>query len=328
MLGTSIDPDLLIFLLLVFATIFLLVFGLASPTMSGESRIKSKTRARIANLTSSMSDKTQSILRERQFEGLGPIERQIEALPWMQALRTKLQPIGVKIPAYQFTILAMMLGVAVAVVFAFIIPVFTAWLVAGLFGAALPFIWAVQKYNKRLEEFESQLPDMLSMLSRALRAGLPFTDSISVAATEMPEPMASELKQTYADINYGMGVRDGFLNMLQRVPSLSLTTMVTAVLVQRETGGNLAEILDSLTSVIRSRFKLNRKVRSLSAEGRMSGWVLGLMPFGLALFLTISSPDYLPLLYNDETGKKLIYAAFAFLFAGILWIRKVIRIQV
>jgi tight adherence protein B len=143
----------------------------------------------------------------------------------------------------------------------------------------------------------------------------------------MTGPIAQEFGKAFADINYGVSVSDAFHAMLARTPSLSLMTVVTAVLVQRESGGNLAEILDKIAAVVRSRFRFQRRVRTLSAEGRLSAWILVLIPFALATVMTVVSPNYLPMMVKDPTGRTLVMFAFVMIIVGIIWIRRIIRIK-
>jgi tight adherence protein B len=144
----------------------------------------------------------------------------------------------------------------------------------------------------------------------------------------MDNPVAKEFELTFSDLNYGNDVRRAMLGLLTRVPSVTVMALVTSVLVQRDTGGNLAEILDQIAGVVRGRFRFGRKLRSLSAEGRMSAWVLGLMPLGMIALLSITSPNYLPVLFEKPLGLKLLYAAAILGTLGILWIRRIIRIEV
>ena len=144
----------------------------------------------------------------------------------------------------------------------------------------------------------------------------------------MDDPVAAEFGTTFADINYGNDVRRAMMGLLHRVPSVTVMALVTSVLVQRETGGNLAEILDRIASVVRGRFKLQRRVKTLSAEGRMSAWILALVPFVLFAVVWVTTPEYLPVLLEEEAGKKMIIYAAVSGVIGMFWIRKIIRIEV
>jgi tight adherence protein B len=144
----------------------------------------------------------------------------------------------------------------------------------------------------------------------------------------MDQPIAKEFELTFSDLNYGNDVRRALLGLLKRVPSVTVMALVTSVLVQRETGGNLAEILDQIAKVVRGRFKFERKVRTLSAEGRVSAWVLAMVPLGLIVILSIASPNYLPILLTNPVGHKLLVTASILGLLGIAWIRRIIRIEV
>ena len=144
----------------------------------------------------------------------------------------------------------------------------------------------------------------------------------------MDKPISTEFGITFSDINYGLDVRQAFLNLLERVPNMTLMTVVTAVIVQRETGGNLAETLANISSIVRGRFRFQRKVRTLSAEGRMSAWILALIPFGLFVGIMVTTPSYLDSLINEPAGMKIISIAFILMIIGIFWLRRIIRIEI
>jgi tight adherence protein B len=195
-------------------------------------------------------------------------------------------------------------------------------------GGGLPFFKIFRDRANRIQVFEEQLPDAIDMVKRALRAGHPFSGAIKLVADEMDDPVAGEFGTTFADINYGNDSRRAMLGLLQRVPSVTVMALVTSVLVQRETGGNLAEILERISAVIRGRFKLQRKVKTLSAEGRMSAWILALVPLVLFAVIWVTTPEYLPMLLEEEAGKKMIIYGAISSIVGIFWIKKIIRIEV
>jgi len=204
--------------------------------------------------------------------------------------------------------------------------------IAGLGAAALcfavPYLRLSMQRRRRMEKIEEQIPDAIDIIKRALRAGHPFNAAIKLVADDMSQPIAKEFELTFSDLNYGNDVRRALLGLLNRVPSVTVMALVTSVLVQRESGGNLAEILDQIAKVVRGRFKFERKVRTLSAEGKVSAWVLSLVPVGLTAMLSIASPNYLPILLKVPVGHKLIYASVALAILGIFWIRRIIRIEV
>lgn len=320
--------DITIFLVLVFVTVCLLSVSLSVPVFGIQAARAKRARARVRHLTASMTPQTRTLLRERRLKELSPLEQALEALPFMDVLARLLEQSGLHVPAYRLALLSLGLGGGGA----FVSYAFSGSpIIAGVFAiglVTLPTMELRRRRARRLSLFEQQLPEALSMLSRALRAGMPFADALKITGSEMPDPVGAELRATFTDINYGIGMRDGLLNLSARIPSISLSAVVTAVLVQRETGGNLAEILDKIGAVVRSRFRLQRRVKTLSAEGRMSAWVLALVPFLLAGVLSITSPDYLPRMIDDPMGPRMILIAFTGLVVGMLWIRKVIQIRV
>nr|MDQ2693857.1 type II secretion system F family protein [Pseudomonadota bacterium] len=269
-----------------------------------------------------------SLLRDKYLQTLSPLERWLEALPGMAALGRMIDQAGYSARAWHYVLLAAALGApALAAGWVFTHHPLIA-LAAGLAAAALPFFALARARARRLDRIEEQLPEALDIMTRALRAGHPFNETLHLVAEEMQGPIAREFGDTFADINYGADVRSAFLALLERVPSITLMTIVTSVLVQRETGGNLAEILEKNSAVVRGRFRFQRRVRTLSAEGRLSAWVLTMVPFVLFLMLSVVNPDYLPVLTRDPFGRQLIAGAFFMMIVGIFWMRKIIRIDV
>jgi tight adherence protein B len=172
------------------------------------------------------------------------------------------------------------------------------------------------------------LPDAADFIARALRAGHSFTNVLQIVGNELPEPLSSEFRIAREEINYGVPMGEALHNMAARIPLTDLRYLIIAVLIQRESGGNLAEILGNISTIIRSRLKLVAQVRVLSAEGRMSAWILGLMPFAVTLMLALVTPDYVSLLWTDPTGIRLLWYAVGMILFGVLWLRKLIRIRI
>lgn len=317
-----------LFIVLIFLAAFLLSLALTTPVFGSDASSLKKTRERIKGLTSKMEPETSSLLLKRDQQNLSALGAWLHELPQIQDLARLLRQLDNRTPAHVFAIgcvvLALVMFLALTIVGA---PILAA-LPLGIGAGFLPVMKLTHARKQRLEKFEGQLPEAMSMMARAMRAGLPFADALKTTGTEMPDPMGAELRSVFSDINYGLGVKDGLLNLLTRVPSVSLQTMVTAVLVQRETGGNLAEILEKIAAVVRGRHKLRRRIKSLSAEGRMSAWVLVMIPLGLAAVISISSPTYLPLLLNDPLGQKLLWGALAGLIIAVYWMRQIINIRV
>ena len=194
--------------------------------------------------------------------------------------------------------------------------------------AALPYMYVARARSKRLIRFDEQLPDALDLMGRALRAGHAFPTALKMVGDEMSEPLASEFVIAFDEVNFGIAMQDALMNLATRVPSTDLRYFVIAVLIQRETGGNLSELLSNISKIIRDRIKLIGQVRVLSAEGKMSAWVLGLLPFGAALMIQLTNPQFLEVLYTDPGGRKMIGVAAGMMVLGVLAMRKIIRIRV
>jgi tight adherence protein B len=200
--------------------------------------------------------------------------------------------------------------------------------VAALFGAFAPIAFLLQRKAKRMKRFEEQFPEALDMLSRAIRAGHAFQTAMGMVADELPDPVGPEFKKTFEQQNYGLPLKDALNELSDRLKSLDVRFFVTAVLIQRETGGNLAEILDSLANVVRERFKILRQVRVHSAHGRFTGYVLLSLPAALAVALSFINPEHMNLLFRERMGQTMLVGAMVMQTIGYLWIRQVIKIEV
>ncbi len=194
--------------------------------------------------------------------------------------------------------------------------------------ALLPVLYVRHCRARRLLRFEQQLPEACDMLARALRSGHAFSGAIDLVGTEFAEPMGGEFRITFDEINYGVPLNEALAGLARRMPVRDLRYFVIAVLIQRETGGNLAELLDGIASLVRERFKLYDKVRVLAAEGKMSAWVLGLLPVGAAALISVSNPGFLAVLWQDPSGIRLSEVALSAMAFGVLWIRRIVRIRV
>ena len=197
-----------------------------------------------------------------------------------------------------------------------------------LLFALIPLWLARRARQRRLVRIELQLPDAADFIARALRAGHSFTNVLQIVGNELAEPLSGEFRIVREEINYGVPMPEALHNLAARIPLTDLRYLVIAILIQRETGGNLAEILGNISHIIRDRLKLMGQVRVLSAEGRMSAWILGLLPFIVAAMMLTVSPDYIRLLWTDPVGIKLLWLALAMLVVGVVWLRQAIRIRI
>jgi tight adherence protein B len=200
--------------------------------------------------------------------------------------------------------------------------------VGALVMFVLPWMWLYMKRAKRLKKFAAQLPDAMELVARALRAGHSLASGIHCVAEEMPAPISREFSRVYDEQNLGIALEDALKGMCDRVPNLDLRFFVTSVAIQRQTGGDLAEILERIGHIIRERFKILGQVQALTAEGRLSGIVLIAMPIGLFLMMLYMKPDYIELLWKDELGQKMSIGAIILVLIGAFAIKKIIDIKV
>jgi len=197
-----------------------------------------------------------------------------------------------------------------------------------VFTGSLPLLQLILKKKQRMDKFEKQLPDALELVARALRAGHAFTSGMKLAAEEFGDPLGPEFEKALEEINFGVSVPDSLKEMTKRVESQDLKFFVVSVILQRETGGNLAEIIDSIAYIIRERFKLRGKIRILAAEGKLSAIVLVGLPFCIAAYIRFMNPEYFNLLLTRAAGTAMLLVAGIMMAAGIMVIRKMINIRV
>jgi len=224
-----------------------------------------------------------------------------------------------------FSFMAGMLGALAASVLTIFIPLMV---MAGLICAAIPLIHVWWRRKKRFDSFLEQLPDALDLISRALSAGHAFSEALHMVSMEMPEPIATEFRKAYEEQNLGLSVKLALENLTQRMPLLDLKMCVTAVLIQRETGGNLAEILEKVAYTIRERFRIMGDLKTLTTSSRMSAWLLCGLPIFVAVAVTVMNPDYMSVLWKDPRGHYLIAAALLLQITGMLIVRKILKIRI
>jgi tight adherence protein B len=255
------------------------------------------------------------------------VERLIARTPRVEHVKRMIVQAGLAWTADTFfaaTAVCFFIGFLVALVFVW-------WVLAlavGVAAAFLPTTYVSHQRNKRLQAFETQFPETLDLISRALRAGHAFGSGLKVAAEEGPEPMAGEFRMATDEINFGLSLPQALLNFADRVPLADIRFFVTAVLIQRETGGNLTEILGNISALIRERLRLLANVRVLSAEGRFSAWILIALPIFAGGAILVLNPGYLTVLVIDPLGKRILTAGAVFMFLGIVWMRRMVRIRV
>ncbi|MBA5685736.1 type II secretion system F family protein [Rugamonas apoptosis] len=269
-----------------------------------------------------------SILKQRRYAKAPALERLLRRVPQLAALDRLLSQAGLSWSVAQF-----LGGTASTSLAGMVLPLFwdlplPAMLVALAAGLLLPGGLALRARAARLKKIEQQLPEAADFLGRALRAGHSFANVLQMAGDEMPDPIAAEFRFAHREINYGVPMNEALHNLATRVPLTDLRYLVIAVLIQRESGGNLAEILGSISRLIRARLKLLGQVRVMSAEGRLSAWILGLLPIGVLLVMTLLNPEYVRPLWHDPTGVRLMWWAGGVSMLGVFWMRSLIHIRV
>lgn len=318
------------FAVLLFAAVILMLEGAWlwwSGVHGGAARRIAK-RLRLMAATGQGGIERVDILKRRAYSSHQALDKQLRRITRLAALDRLLMQAGVRWSVAQFlggSLVMMVLGMVLLQMIA--MPLLLA---AGVLAAAtaLPWLLLMRIRGARLRKLEEQLPEAADFLGRALRAGHSFANVMQMAGEELPDPIAGEFKFAYEEINYGVPMNEALHNLALRVPLTDLRYLVIAVLIQRESGGNLAEVLGNISRLIRSRLKLLAQVRVMSAEGRMSAWVLGVLPLGVMLLMVISNPAYVRLLWTDPIGVKLMWYAFGVAVFGVLWMRKLIRIRV
>ena len=268
------------------------------------------------------------LLKERNLSEMPAMERLLLFVPRVHQLDRLLIQSGSSWTVARFFGISALIGFAGFAAAALLhLP---GWLplALGALGALLPLFYILRRRNQRLHKLDEQLPEALDLISRAMRAGHAFPSALQMVAEESQDPTGSEFRITFEEINYGIAVKDALLNLATRVPSSDLRYFVIAVLIQRETGGNLAELLGNISALIRARFKLLGTIRVLSAEGRLSAWILTLLPICTALFINLVNPGFMEILWTDATGWKMLQTTLALMAFGIFWMWRIVKIHV
>lgn len=318
------------FSVFLFAAVILLVEGgylwWSSTHGGGAKRIARRLRHMSGGVDA--SGEKVSILKQRPYADNEALDAFLHRLPPCHAIERLLLQAGMRWSVAQFLGTSIG-GMVAALLFLMMMPMpgMLRLGIAMLF-LLLPMLLARRARTQRLIRIEAQLPEAADFLARAMRAGHSFNNVMQMVGTELPEPLSGEFRAAHEEINYGVPMNEALYNLADRVPLTDLRYLVIAVVIQRESGGNLAEILGNISHIIRERLKLLGKVRVLSAEGRMSAWVLGLMPFCVIALMTALNPEYVATLWTDPLGVQMLCYGFVMMVIGVLWIRRLIHIRV
>ena len=322
-------PALLI-ALLVFLVVALATFAVLSllDQRRDQARLIKDRLATVQKAPERGPDEELALLRDEQLSKIPALDMLLRRSARVSAMQDSLLQAGMKYRAGNFLALCAVVGVLAGITVVLLTKNPAIGWAALVIGAFLPYAVVSYRRQKRFEKIETLFPEAIDTLARAVRAGHAFTTSLEMISNETSEPLASEFRKLYEEQKFGMPVRDALMNLTQRVPLVDVKFFVTAVMLQRDTGGNLAEILDNLSYVIRERFKIQRQVRVHTAQGRLTMALLMAMPPAVVTILAVFSPDFVRPLFYDPIGHTLLVVSIVLQTTGYFVIRKIIKIQV
>jgi tight adherence protein B len=268
------------------------------------------------------------LVKDRSAGPLPAFDRLVGGTERGSALGKWIEQSGVNVSVSALLLISLVSAALVGLIGALAMRMGLGWVIGGVVGFIAPFMYVKVKRTRRLHKFEEMFPEALDLISRALKAGHAFATGLKMAADEMPEPVGPEFRKTFDEQNFGLPLKDALNNLTERVPLLDVRFFSTAVLIQRETGGNLSEILENLAHVVRERFKILRQVRVYTAHGRLTGYVLLGLPAFLAVALAFINPEHMQLLFRERMGHIMLIGAAVMQFVGYIWIKQVIKIEV
>jgi len=313
----------------IFLAVILLFEGLFYLVQVYRKPEEKRVRRRLRTLAAGGYQEEQiSILRETVLSSIPWFNRVLFRVPSIVKLSTFLDQADARHPAGVYFALSALLGPVGYIGATLLNLPPAAKAICAVAGVTIPFLYLYGKKQRRMRKFERQLPDTLEMIARALKAGHAFTGGLQMAAEEFDDPAGTEFGRTLEEINFGIAVPDALKGLSARVDCPDLKFFVVAVLIQRETGGNLAEIMENLAYLIRERFKLHGKVNVLASEGKFSAIVLVIIPFLLFLYFYLTQPDYIKLLYTDPMGRTMVAGALVMMVIGTLIMKRMVKIKV
>ncbi|HYA24713.1 MAG TPA: type II secretion system F family protein [Terriglobales bacterium] len=326
----------ILMVILVFVTVALVVFaaGMVWDQRRAQARLLRERLASVQKAAEREPNEELALLRDEMLSQIPALDNLLRRSERMTNFQNFLDQADLKVRAGNLLIYCVISAIVmggVGLVLAGSLPPNQATLfalVGAVLGGIIPFSYASYRRTKRFQKFEELFPDAIDTLARAVRAGHAFTTALELIATEIADPVAGEFRMLFEEQKFGLPVRDALLNLTERMPLVDVKFFVTAVMLQRETGGNLAEILDNLSYVIRERFKIMRQVRVYTAQGRLTMLLLmGLPPVIVAIML-MTSPAFIRPLFADPIGHTLIVSGIVLQTLGYFVIRNIIRIQV
>ena len=269
-----------------------------------------------------------TLVKQRLLAEAPGVQKLLLQIPRIHQLDKVILQSGINCSVARFIALCLLMAAGGFVLTLLLGASFAVAVVVTILAACLPLLYMLNAKQKRIRTIEQQLPSALDLMGRAMTAGHAFPSALQMVGSEMPEPIASEFRIVFDEINYGIPTAEAMMGLTDRVPSTDLSYFVIAVLIQRETGGNLAELLANISDLIRARLKLLGTVRVLSAEGRLSAWILTILPFALGAVLQLMNPKFLSVLWTDPKGVNMVMMALMLMVLGIFVMWRIIKIRV
>ncbi|MFN0087943.1 MAG: type II secretion system F family protein [Blastocatellia bacterium] len=274
------------------------------------------------------SQREMHLLKEELLSSVPSLHRVLIRFEVFNKLQGILRQADMKVSVYRFVTMSLIGGF----IFGLLLFLFSGSLVAMILGTvvvmSIPYMYVSNRRNRRFHTFLEQLPDALELMVRSLQAGHSFSSALQMVATEMPEPIAREFGKTYEEQNLGLNIKSALENLVERVPILDLKLCVTAVLIQREIGGNLSEVLRNISHTIRERFRIQGEIRVKSAQARLSGYIVSALPFFMFFWINVVNPGYMKSMYDHPWGVYILGAGVVMQLVGWLIIRKIVAIEV
>jgi tight adherence protein B len=282
---------------------------------------------RVKALNVNPGNPARTLIKNRLLADSPNIERLLLSIPYIRLLDRFIYQSGKNVTV-SFFLGGSLISAIFGVIFLLVIGMTTSLAIGfGILAGFFPFMYMKRLRHKRMINIEENLPDALDLMGRSMKAGHALPGAIQMVGSEMKGPISLEFKIVFDEINYGLPIQEAMDNLITRVPSTDLSFFAIAVLLQSENGGNLAETLSNISSLVRARLKLLGSVRVLSAEGRMSAWILTLLPFIVAFLLFLINPSFFNILLTDPQGKKVITIAMVLMAVGVFWMSKIVKIR-
>jgi tight adherence protein B len=313
----------------IFLSVVLLINGTYYALRSIRKPEARKVRKRLLSLSSGSSkEEPIDIMRGTAVSEVPWLNRLLLKLRWTEKMKRLLEQAGSERPLGFFVLLSVLLAAVGFLIFSRVDPSYVVSVWMAIIFALMPFFYIYWKKRRRMQKFERQLPEALDLIARSLKAGHAFSGGLKMVVDEFSDPISSEFDEALNEINFGFGINDALKNMLNRVDCPDLRFFVISVVIQRETGGNLAEILTSIAHLIRERFRLQGHVRTLAAEGKFSAYILTGIPFFVTALLMLLSPGYVETLMDDPIGRMMIIIGMFMMAVGAVIMKKIITIKV